>query len=131
MVVALGAVACGGATLDPGDGGGGDSGQQDAAPDTSGPYPCGSTTCGSGEICVHPCCGGAPPPCEPPLDDAGTCPPGTHWGQCNYPGPGGPEGCVMDPCTPPPPYCAPVNDPQNYCTPMYQNQPRDCYEMCA
>ncbi len=42
------------------------------------PGPCGSTTCGAGQFCVHPCCGGAPPP------------PGTP------------------PCTPPPAHCAPA-----------------------
>jgi hypothetical protein len=64
----------------------------------------------------------------PPLDDAGTCPPGTHWGQCSYGGSG--DGCVQDPCTPPPPFCAPASDPQyQYCAP--DNSPRDCYELCA
>ena len=127
LVLALGAVACGGATIDPGDGGGGDSGQNDAAPDTWGPYPCGSNTCGSSEICIHPCCGGAMPMCDPFLDDAGTCPPGdTPSTQCYGPN-GLTSGCQPPPCTPPPPYCAPANQ----CMPNGPGTTRDCYEMCA
>ena len=130
-MVSLGAVACGGSTIDPGDGGGGDSGQQDAAPDTWGPYPCGSNTCGSGEICVHPCCGGAMPACVPFTDDAGTCPQGYTPSNSCYGLPSGTSGCEPPPCTPPPPYCTPVSSPQNMCSPYQSNSSRDCYLMCA
>jgi hypothetical protein len=68
----------------------------DAAPDRS----CGSGVCGTSDICVIPCCGGAPPPCLP-LEDGGVC----SGNPCTLSGGG--SGCEMS-CTPPPPYCAPT-----------------------
>lgn len=73
----------------------------DALPPADGPFACGSQTCGATQLCVHPCCGGTAPPCEPALD-GGACPAGFH------PDPSCPQqsgGCRADPCTPPPPYC--------------------------
>jgi hypothetical protein len=75
----------------------------DSIPPADGPVPCGSTTCDPAAFCVHPCCGGAVPPCMP-ADDAGACPPGTHRG-C-FPD-GDPSQCQQDPCTPAPPFCSP------------------------
>jgi hypothetical protein len=92
----------------------------------SGPYACGATTCQSGEICVHPCCGGAPPPCVP-ADDGGTCPAGYSFsGMCFNGG-----DCAPPPCTPPPAYCAPASSAGVQCSPTTPNQPRDCYLTCA
>ena len=117
--------ACGGSTVDPLDAG--DGGTPEAGPDTSGPYPCGDTTCGNGDVCIHPCCGGAPPPCVP-YDDAGTCPAGYVPTDTCYGLGGGSGGCMPPPCTPPPPYCAPT-------TPTYGCElpqgSRDCYEACG
>ncbi len=62
---------------------------------------CGVTTCGASQICVHPCCGGAPPQCEA-ASDAGTC----AFGPCNVPGSALP--CSQRPCSPPAPYCVTV-----------------------
>ena len=100
--------ACGGSTLETSDGGA--DGSADAAkdapvgdtgPDTSGPYACGKVLCQTGELCVHPCCGGAPPPCEP-KEDGGTCPPGYIADpNCGIQG-----GCRPPPCTPPEPFCS-------------------------
>lgn len=115
------AIACGGATVDVD---GGPDVQQEAAPDTSGPYPCGTTTCQSGEVCVHPCCGGAPPPCVP-FEDAGVCPAGYQPSNyCN----GYQYGCAPPPCTPPPPYCTPAS---SGCPYSGMSSGRDCYEECA
>jgi hypothetical protein len=50
------------------------SSRTDAA-DASGAL-CNGATCAAGERCIHPCCGGAPPVCEP-VPEAGTCPEGT------------------------------------------------------
>jgi hypothetical protein len=122
IMVAL-AIACGGTTTDVD---GGFDAQKDVAPDTSGTYACGTNQCQSGEICVHPCCGGAPPPCVP-LDDGGTCPAGYTM---NYCGNLATNGCVPPPCTPPPPYCSPGNQP-HACTATNPSTPRDCYETCA
>jgi hypothetical protein len=60
-------------------------------------FACGTMTCGTSQLCVRPCCGGAPPQCQP--FDGGTCPAGATPCQ----GPGG-AGCAIS-CTPPPPYC--------------------------
>lgn len=68
---------------------------------------CGETTCDVGNVCVHPCCGGAPPPCFPP-DDAGVCPEGTTLGTCAM---GGGTGCTPGPCTPPAPSCVDAPTP--------------------
>ncbi len=121
-------VACGGA-VDPFDGGedGSAEAAPDGAPDASGPLTCGSDVCGGGEYCIHPCCGGAPPPCIP-FDDGGTCPAGYTpsnqcWGQQT-----GTSGCQPAPCTPPPPYCAPA-PPSFGCD--LQSGSRDCYEACG
>jgi len=133
-VVAALALACGGTTTDPlldgGSEGQAQDGQpQDVAPDTNGPWPCGSSTCGSGDLCIHPCCGGAAPMCIP-FEDGGTCPAGyTPSTQCYGLGTGT-SGCMPPPCTPPPPYCAPASSGQ-FCSPYNQSQPRDCYETCA
>jgi hypothetical protein len=90
------------------DGGAGDA-SGDALPPADGPFACGSQTCGATQYCLHPCCGGVAPACEP-MPDSGTCPPGTHSEQCQ-PWGGGTFGanCRQDPCTPPPPSC--IDDP--------------------
>jgi len=92
------------------------------------PFACGSTTCSSGDdICVHPCCGGAPPQCEA-ADDAGTCPQGTTVaspsGCENY---SATNKCLPAPCTPPAPYCA----PKSSSCPGAVQDPQNCYEGCA
>jgi hypothetical protein len=65
---------------------------------------CGSTTCGSGQVCVHPSCGGGVAVCTP-LQDGGTCPAG--WTATDFCSPTHP-GCVPPPCDPPLPFCANV-----------------------
>jgi hypothetical protein len=65
----------------------------------------GAPDSGSCAVTVHPCCGGAPPPCMPPLDGGG-CPPGASFGAC-YAGNQPSQGCYVE-CTPPPTYCAPA-----------------------
>lgn len=123
--------ACGGSTVESADGGDtGDAASADAAkdapvsdtgPDTSSPFACGKVLCQGGEICVHPCCGGAPPACTP-KPDGGTCPTGTtEDSNC-----GGEPGCRPDPCTPPLPYCSP--SPTN-CGPPPTGH--DAYCLCA
>ncbi len=96
-----------------------DAGGSDA---DDGPYACGTTTCGSGQVCIHPCCGGAaPPPCVS-ADDAGACPAGyAKSGAC---GVGSSGQCGAIPCTPPPAYCAPAPG-SGVCS------GRDCDEECA
>jgi hypothetical protein len=69
----------------------------------------GAGLCEGGGLRVHPCCGGAPPPCYEVLD-GGVCPPGTSLGTCALTGA---TGCVPPPCEPDPPYCAP---PGSSCT---------------
>lgn len=124
LVMGAVALACGGTTIDPLlDGGGNDTGK-----DSSEPFACGTTTCSGDQICIHPCCGGAPPPCEP-LDDGGTCPAGYVFSNQCWNGNGSSSGCVPPPCTPPPPYCAP-GGPNNMCG-FEQNGSRDCYEACG
>src|SRR5438477_5366269 len=83
LVLAGVALACGGTTVDPLLEGGANDGANDGySRDASEPFSCGTSTCGGDEVCVHPCCGGAPPMCEP-LDDGGTCPDGyTISNQC-------------------------------------------------
>ena len=115
-------LACGGVTIDPLLDGGSDGYSLDTGKDGSGPFACGTSTCTGDQICIHPCCGGAPPPCIP-LDDGGTCPSGTTYS----PSCGGSGGCVEPPCTPPPPYCTPASS--NVC-PWLENS-RDCYEACG
>jgi len=120
------ALACGGTTVDPlTDGGGDNDGAAiDTGKDSSEPFACGTSTCNGDQVCVHPCCGGAPPPCEP-LDDGGTCPDGyVISNQCYNFGTGGTTGCVPPPCKPPPDYCAPTKD----CT---MTQGHDCYLLCG
>jgi hypothetical protein len=102
------AVACGGTTLESSDAGvdgsadaAKDVSPSDSGPDTSGTYACGKLICQTGELCVHPCCGGAPPQCMP-KEDGGTCPAGfVDDPSCNQ----GQGGCRPPPCTPPEPYC--------------------------
>jgi hypothetical protein len=63
---------------------------------------CGARACTSGELCVHPSCGGAPLPCNP-VPDGGECPAG--WIMRAFcPSTGG-AGCEPPPCTPPTSYC--------------------------
>jgi hypothetical protein len=129
------AVACGGATVGPLGDGGADAvadapvdSPHDAPPDGAGPWACGATTCQGTDLCIHPCCGGAPPPCVP-LDDAGVCPDGyVESSQCYNLG-GTNYGCAPPPCTPPPPYCSPGPSPN--CSQWGQQTGRDCYEVCA
>lgn len=79
---------------------------EDAARDAS-RHACGASSCAVDEVCVHPCCGGAAPPCMP-LSDGGGCEPGFHWvAACSWPSSGGPA-CQGDPCTPPAPSCVKV-----------------------
>jgi len=122
LVIAGLALACGGTTVDPLLDGGGDDASKN---DSSEPFACGASTCDGDQICIHPCCGGAPPPCEPLLD-GGTCPDGyVISNQCYNFGTGGTTGCAPPPCKPPPPYCA----PSNACA--YPQGSRDCYEACG
>jgi hypothetical protein len=128
LVIAALSVACGGVTIDPLLDGGGDAYSPDTGKDSSEPFACGTSTCGGDQICIHPCCGGAPPACEP-LQDGGTCPAGfTISNQCYNFGTGGTTGCEPPPCTPPPPYCAPSGT-SNTCG--LQNDSHDCYEACG
>jgi hypothetical protein len=88
-------------------------------------FACGSTTCAGDELCMHPCCGGAPPPCVA-ADDAGTCPYGNGGlGYCSNYTTATP--CTPAPCTPPPPYCAPKG---TFCE-AGQGDSQNCYEGCA
>lgn len=64
---------------------------------------CGTKTCTGSEICVQPCCGGAPPQCLP-LPDGGTCPSGSVACSAGRP------GCYT-PCVPPPAFCHPRTEP--------------------
>ncbi len=75
----------------------------DAGPDAADAGLCGGATCAAGQHCVHPCCGGAAPACDP-LPDGGACPPGTTP-VASCPTSGGP-GCQAGPCSPPPAYCS-------------------------
>ena len=123
MVVAGVALACGGTTVDPLLDGGGD-GSIDTGKDSSEPFACGTSTCSGDQVCIHPCCGGAPPPCEP-LEDGGTCPDGyVLSNQCYNFGTGSTTGCAPPPCKPPPDYCAPAKD----CT---MTEGHDCYLLCG
>lgn len=118
-------LACGGTTTD-GDAGvdsGGDGASPDAFGDATGPFSCGTATCSANEVCVHPCCGGAPPPCYA-TDDAGACPPGTSTTNPGFCPPQSPGPCVPDPCTPPPEYCS---GDTSSCQPVGH----DCYEACG
>jgi hypothetical protein len=106
-----------------GGGTGASGGSSGTAGTDGGSFACGSATCSDDQLCVHPCCGGAPPKCEP-KPEGGTCPAGTHEG-CSY-GCSEPGGCCEpDPCTPPPPYC--VDPGTQPCVP----QGHDCYLACA
>jgi hypothetical protein len=81
--------------------------QSDSGAPDSGSFACGTATCGQGQLCVHPCCGGAAPSCLP---EAGGCsPPFVTVSSC--PGTGKP-GCMAPPCTPDPPFCI---DAANQC----------------
>ncbi len=127
MLAAI-SVACGGVTIDPLLDGGSDGYSLDTGKDSSEPFSCGTSTCGGDQICIHPCCGGVQPACEP-LEDGGTCPAGyTISNQCYNFGTGGTTGCEPPPCTPPPPYCAPSGS-SNTCG--LQNDSHDCYEACG
>jgi len=119
-------MGCGGVTIDLGDGG--TDGAADAQPDNNGSWPCGDTTCASGNICIHPCCGGAPLMCDAP-NDAGVCPQGDikNGGGCIQMNPG--DDCSPPECQPPPPFCAPNGTSQ--CPEVDPNTSRDCYEFCA
>lgn len=68
------------------------------------PIACGSTSCTGGEICVRPCCGGAPPQCITP--DAGGCPAGTTVGTCFRNG--SPSSGCVEQCVPAAPFCRPT-----------------------
>lgn len=77
---------------------------------TTGPVVCAETMCDPGQVCVHPCGGGAQPPCQPQEPD-GTCPAGYEpdlAGQCPDPCEGG--AC----CAPEPedltPFCLGVDE---------------------
>lgn len=90
------------------------------------PFACGSDTCSVTQYCIHPCCGGAPPPCMS-MPEGGACPIGFHQG-CSSPmgACSNPQNCCeMDPCTPPPAYCA--DTPPQGCL----LQGGDCFLLCA
>lgn len=100
----------GGSTGTGGKGGAlGTGGQGGGATGGGGGYgtACGSAEpCSSGQLCVHPSCGGPVPFCEK-VPDAGQCPSGwTYTGNCVTGGFG--PGCTPPPCTPPAPFCADV-----------------------
>lgn len=119
------AVACGGTTAPGGDAAAGDASlTDDSGVDLSGNYACAAKTCSPGEYCVHPCCGGAPPSCDP-LGPSGTCPYGSHMGTCN-----GQPGCVKDMCVPPPPYCAETDACIGGPLPAGGKRSRDAYCLC-
>jgi len=66
---------------------------------------CGARACTTGELCVHPSCGGAPPVCNP-LPDGGECPAGWMARQsCTFGGGVAGPVCEAPPCTPPAAYC--------------------------
>jgi hypothetical protein len=73
-------------------------------PADAGTLPCGTETCGPDQVCIEPCCGGAPLDCVP-VPDVGGCPAGYQVvDYCTsdiYSGP----GCEELPCTPDPPRC--------------------------
>jgi hypothetical protein len=125
LIVALGLVACSstqsgsdagqGGTGPVGAGGtGGVAGVSGASGGHSGTggagtITCGTSSCTSGQICVHPSCGGGvPPQCVPLVVDGGQCAIGwTYQTRCPI-GSGTVPGCVPPPCTPPPQLCAPL-----------------------
>ena len=82
-------------------------------PGDAGSFACGDATCAPGQLCVHPCCGGAAPSCLMPLPEAGTCP-NNLVKVSDCPGTGGP-GCMPPPCTPPAPFCLDANQCPNAC----------------
>ncbi|MEM7152235.1 MAG: hypothetical protein AAF799_05300 [Myxococcota bacterium] len=70
--------------------------------------------CELGEHCVLPCCGGAPPSCDPIPKD-GECPPGTpEFGKCcdfmGIPDCDEADWCQLPPCEPAPPRCVTAED---------------------
>jgi hypothetical protein len=87
-----------------GAGAGGRGGTGGGSGGTGGLTQCGEGICTSGQLCVHPSCGGTAPQCNP-LPDGGQCPTGwTYRAICNTaPTPG--PGCEAPPCIPPAPYC--------------------------
>ncbi len=83
----------------------GDTTSECNPPPATAPFACGTQTCGVTQYCISPCCGGAPPRCTS-QDDAGACPPGTHYvAQCSN-RLGGDLHCEDDPCKPRPPFCS-------------------------
>jgi hypothetical protein len=78
-----------------------DSSPLDAA-ELDSSFACGSAVCGPGQVCVHPCCGGAAPPCTA-RPDGGVCPSGWR-AVVACPGIDVPA-CQAPMCTPPPAYC--------------------------
>jgi len=96
----------GGSTGTGGNGGVPGTGGQGGATGGTGGHgtACGSAEpCSTGQICVHPSCGGGVAVCEK-LPDGGQCPSGwTYTANCAT---GVGPGCVPPPCTPPPPFCA-------------------------
>ncbi|MCC6899838.1 MAG: hypothetical protein IT377_12735 [Polyangiaceae bacterium] len=114
----------GGAAGTGGTGASGGSAGTGGVPPADGPFACGTTTCSASQYCIHPCCGGAPPMCEP-KPEGGTCPAGYHDG-CQTGSCSSPSGCCeMDPCKPAPPYCA--DQPEAGCS----LQGHDCHMACA
>jgi hypothetical protein len=71
-------------------------------------FVCGEHVCGPGQVCIHPCCGGAAPTCHP-LPDGGRCDVNEMYlSSCAAPGVG---GCIPFNCVPPPAFCANVSAP--------------------
>jgi hypothetical protein len=89
------------------DGSGFDGPGSDGGSGDTGTAACGTAGCGPDMVCVHPCCGGAPPACTAAGKD-GACPSGSMLvdpGQCAF-------GCdavaccqPTGPCEAPDPYC--------------------------
>jgi hypothetical protein len=86
----------GGASSGGGVGGGSTGGGNTGGGSGGGNAGCGSQTCGPLQICVHPSCGGIPPPCTQ-ANATGVC----DYGPCIN----GMLPCAGAPCTPDPPFC--------------------------
>jgi len=112
VLLAGGATLLGACSSDAGRAGGGGttgaagSGGTTGSGGVDGGVTCGDTRCGSNQLCVNPSCGGVLIEICFPLGDAAACPDGYRMkDDCSTTG--GP-GCVVPPCTPPPPSCADI-----------------------
>ena len=64
--------------------------------------------CGANQVCLHPGCGGALPPCTPVDAGASACPAGYTYSPNCWNGKGSGPGCSPPPCVPPAPHCADI-----------------------